>query len=598
MADSSGLTPPMLDPSQYPSYLDAQRKQQVAQLLMSAFQNASNSPNPSTGISNNPYAVTPRRSLVQNIAPLVTALMAGRAAKNATTAQQQYYQGLYGGSPSSSAAPPASTGPGAGIVSPDAPDDAQGNAAAVSALPAGAGIAGAKAGGLLVPQSAPSPSQAPPPRNPMIPPGMTPASAQAMLSMMGPETYAKTFLAPQYQTPEIVTQLRSAGIDPNGPQGLQYQRTAIINAQSTDIDKNLRAAGIDPTSPMGQQYKQQLLAKASRDYETVRGDNTVFDKATGKPVYTAPSGGIQTTYDANGNPTQSIIPGSSGAATEAAAARNRGIISTTPLKVGVDENGEDVFKFPNGSYGTRNAGPGAASGAAPATATSSLPTTASAGDIESQKSGAQAGRAFEADLNKQSRGAVEILKSTSELKNLAQQAGGVSVGNDAKARIGALMMAAGVPQETVQKVTGVDAGAIQAAEKQTASLAKASVHEISSRGTNLDLATFLKNNPNLNMNDPAAFARTVDFIEKGANSTIDEHAAFADYKKTQPKAENWETEFNALWNQKQRDLIANGQTNSVRPGAPSPPAAPTTAPAPSYTLEELQAEARKRGLKP
>jgi hypothetical protein len=207
MADSTGLPAPILDPSQYPAYADVQRKQMLAAMLMNSLQNSENSPNPSTGISNNPYAVTPRRSPLQNIAPLVTALMAGRAQKSANTAQQQYFQGLYGGGQQQPSAPGApapqpSTGPGAGIISPDASPDAQ---AAAQAVTNGSGI--------VKPPAASAPALAPQaPRNPLIPPGMTPGSAQQMLNLMGPEGYAKNFLA---QTPEWQNALRANNGDVN-----------------------------------------------------------------------------------------------------------------------------------------------------------------------------------------------------------------------------------------------------------------------------------------------------------------------------------------------------------------------------------------------
>jgi hypothetical protein len=230
MADATGLTPPILDPSQYPAYLDAQRKQQLAQTLMSSLQQANQTPS-----DWNQMKVVPKRGMLQNVSVLADALLAGKAMRDSQQAQQQYFQGIYGnGQPSS--APQPTTGPGAGIISPDAPQAAQDAAQAVTNMPAGGGLAAAPASA-----AAPQPSH-----NPMIPPGMTPGSAQSMLSMMGPEMYAKTFLAPQFQTPEIVAQLRSAGINPTSPQGQAIQRGALTKA--TALESRPGGTIIDPVS--------------------------------------------------------------------------------------------------------------------------------------------------------------------------------------------------------------------------------------------------------------------------------------------------------------------------------------------------------------
>ncbi len=514
------LRAPMLDPSQYPSYLDAQRKQQLAQMLMGAFQNSANSPNPSTGITNNPYAVTPRRSIAQNIAPLVTALMAGKAQKDATTAEQQYFQGLYGGGQ-----PQASTPAAAPPQGPPAPGS--------TPAPAGAGLVPGTAAGA-------SPAAAPPSGNPLIPRGMTPGSAQAMLNMMGPETYAKTFLAPQYQQPEIVAQLR--------------------------------AAGIDPTSPQGQDAQRAIIAKAGTNVQDVRPGSTLYDVNQRNPLFTGPDNGINQTW-ANGQPSQAPVPGAIPSIEAVQKAKTTGTQTATPIKLGTDENGKDIYGYPTA--------PGA--GAPNATAPGS---TASPASVQAQKSGAEAGQSYASELAKNAAGATEVRRSLSELKNLSQQAT-PSAANESKAKLGAFMIAAGADPDTVSKWTGVDTGALQAAQKQTATLAVNSIHSMTSRGTNFDLDTFMRNNPNMNMADPAAFSRVADYMGNKAAQDIAKQKDFAQWKKTSGVSpDDWETQHTAHWLDLQNQAIDQGQSNSPRP---TPPGA--------HSLADLQAEAARRGLK-
>ena len=523
MAD---LPTPLLDPSQYPSYLDAQRKQQLAQVLMQAFQQQQN-PAPLTAASVGPYAVQPRRSVVSSIvAPLASALLAGRAQKDATTAQQQYLTGLYNGGQPSANAPQASTGPGAGIISPDAPAEAQAAAQAVTS-------------GLVKPTPAAA-TQTPAPRtNPMIPPGMTPGSAQAMLALMGPEKYAATFLAPEYQQPEIVAQLRAAGIDPRSPQGLAAQ--------------------------------QAIIAKAGTNMQDVRPGSTLYDVNSHNPLFTGPDNGVNTTWQ-NGQPTQAVIPGATPAIQAVQKAKTTGTQTATPIKLGTDENGRDIYGYP--------APPG--SGAPNATAPGQ---TAGPANVQSAKSGAEAGQAYAAELAKNATGATEVRRSLSELKNLAAQAT-PNAANEAKAKLGAFMIAAGADPETVSRFTGVDTGALQAAQKQTATLAVNSIHSMTSRGTNFDLETFIKNNPNLNLADPAAFNRVADYMNNKAGQDIAKQKDFAQWKKESGvPPDDWETQHTAHWLEKQNQEINAGHSNSQVPGAQ-----------PQHSLSDLQAEARRRGL--
>ena len=286
MAD---LTPPYLDPSQYPAFLDAQRKQQLAQMLMGSLQQANQTP-----ASWDSMKVVPKRGMLQNVSALADALLAGKAQKQATTAQQQYFQGLYG-QPSTQA--PA-TGPGAGIISPDAPQDQQDAAQAVTNTPPKSG---------LVQQ----------PQNPMILGGMNKGTAQGLLSMMGPEKYGE-LLASQYKPSEIATQLRNAGIDPNGALGKQIQQQAI--AKATNI------APVD-----------------------VRPGGTLVDPITHQPIMSAPNSGIQTTWGPNG-PSQSVVPGADTAAAQMTGAETGAKTANTPIAIPT-AGGGSTFGYPGDKLG-------------------------------------------------------------------------------------------------------------------------------------------------------------------------------------------------------------------------------------------------------
>lgn len=342
------LPAPILDPSQYPAYADVQRKQMLAQMLMQSLQNSQNSPNPSTGSTNNPYYVTPRRSALQNIAPLVTALMAGKASKDANTAQQQYFQGLYGGgnqqSGAASGSTPPSTGPGAGIISPDASPDAQAGAQAVTDSPP------APKAGLVAPAAS-----AAPPRNPLIPPGMTPGAAQQMLNLMGPEAYAKNFLA---QTPEWQNALRANNGDVNAAMAQMHAQG--VKAGAIDIRGGGTVAIPDPSAAGG--------------YRMVRAPNLGV--------------GQEATYDASGNVTGvRNIPGAVAAGADTKGAETAAEVSNTPRMVPMG-GGSERLMYPGDPNGPglppalRQQGAPSApqpSANAPSTANGSQPPTGGAG---------------------------------------------------------------------------------------------------------------------------------------------------------------------------------------------------------------------------
>jgi hypothetical protein len=513
MAD---LPQPYFDPSQYPNYLDAQRKQQIAQMLMGSLQSANQTPS-----DWNSMKVVPKRGMVQNLSVLADALMAKKGLDASNAATSNYMQGLYGGGQQQPATP-----------APPPPDQNAVGAGTVLAPPAAAPSSG------LVPQGPTQPTG----QNPLIPAGMPRGQAQGLLNMMGPEKYAETFLAPNWKTPEIVA--------------------------------NLRASGIDPNSPEGQAIQQAIIRKGATNVQDVRPGSTLVDiNAGGKPLFTGPDNGVDTTWGPDGRPRQAVIPGAAPAVQTMAGAKTTGTQTATPIKLGTDENGKDIYGYP------APPGQGAPNATAPG-------QTASPGSVQSQKSGAEAGQTYASELAKNATGATEVRRSISELKNLSAQAT-PSAANESKAKLGAFMIAAGADPDHVQQWLGVDTGALQAAQKQTATLAVNSIHSMTSRGTNFDLDTFMRNNPNMNMADPAAFARVADYMNNKASQDIAKQKDFAQWKKTSGVSpDDWETQHTAHWLDSQNQAINAGQSNSRAPGANTPTA----------SLQELQAEARKRGL--
>lgn len=322
MADVSSLPFPYLDPAQTPAWIDAQRKQQMAQMLMGAFQQSNQTP-----ADWNSMRQVPKRGALQNVSALAEALMAGHAQKGAMDSQQQYMQGLYGGGQPQQQGP-APTGPGAGIISPDAPPDAQDAANAVSQQPP------APKPGLLPQQ---------PPPNPMIPAGMGRGTANALIGMLGPQEYAKTIVAPQYAPLEIQRQLTAAGIDPNSPQG-----RAIIGRT---LQKGAYIAPIE-----------QREGSVERDPIT----NAVIGQNPKTPV-----GGVNF-YDPTGNLTGAgLVPGATNMISQSSGADTAGKVANTPAVIPT-AGGGSTYGYPGDILGRappalRTPSAPVAPGAAPST---------------------------------------------------------------------------------------------------------------------------------------------------------------------------------------------------------------------------------------
>ena len=279
----SGIQPPYLDPSAYPDYLDVQRKQMIAQMLLGSMQNSGQTP-----ANWDQMKVVPRRGLAMNVAPLVSALMAGKAMKGAQTAEQQYFQNLYGG---------AQSGQPSGAQPPQ------------DGAPQGAPTAGAQ------PPTQPAQS-AQGPGNPMLLTGQ-PGTSQMLLGMMGPQEYGKS-LAARYAPLEIDRQLTAAGItDPLLRRQIIQQRISKENY----------------IPPVG-----------------VRGGETMLDSTTQQPFFTGPQGPIQTQWGPQGA-TQSVIPGGVPAAAAVRGAEKGAEVANTPTVIPT-RGGGSTYGYPQDVIGT------------------------------------------------------------------------------------------------------------------------------------------------------------------------------------------------------------------------------------------------------
>jgi hypothetical protein len=256
MADpTSGLLPPPMDSSGYGDYLDMQRKQALASMLMQNTQRSLQTP-----ANWDSMKVVPRKSLLSSLAGLGSAYAGGKAQQNANQASMKYMGGLFGDTPQQ----PPQTPQASAQPAPDMPPES------------------IRAPGYQPPAQAPTPGN-PTLQNSMIPPGMSRGMASRLWMTLGPQGYAEKVLVPsQMGTPEWQTLLRAT-------------------RGNTD------------------QAAQLLLMKNQKGTLTdVRPAGTLAD-STGNPIFTAPSNGVQITWQ-NGQPQASPVPGAAGAAAGMAAA--------------------------------------------------------------------------------------------------------------------------------------------------------------------------------------------------------------------------------------------------------------------------------------
>lgn len=278
----SGLQPPYLDPSQYPAYLDLQRKQMLAQALMQGSQQM----NQTLGEWNS-MRVVPKRSALSSLAPILAAGLGGKAQKDLAQSQQAYFQGLMGGAPS--AATPAPVSPPASGTSPSP----------------------------VAPLTPEMPPQAGPvtPNQSMLLTG-EPRTSQALLSMMGPQEYAKA-LAGRYAP--------------------------------TDLEKQLHAAGINPASPEGQTALRAAISKATTNVEKLHPGGTLFDVNKGQPIFNAPQNGQQIQYGPNG-PQVNLLPGATAAEAAMTGAETGAKTANTPAVIPT-AGGGSTYGYPGDILG-------------------------------------------------------------------------------------------------------------------------------------------------------------------------------------------------------------------------------------------------------
>jgi hypothetical protein len=537
------LPAPMFNPALTPDWLQAEQKRQLSQaLLMQALQPMQAPQTQPVG----PYYVQPRLGAGNVIAKLGQALLAGGMQQGALKSQRDYLSALYGDGAGGS----QSAGGGAGNALPQQPSsvpDVPGAPMASgweSAPPVSSGLVRSAPTGAAGAPGAPGAAS-----NPILPPGMTPATAQRLIGVMGPEEFSKTFIAPRYTL--------------------------------TDIQRLYQAAGMDPYGPEARAGSRMAIAKQERDLDNLRAGETVFDKANNRAVFTAPtSEGVATNWDANGQPTMSNVPGSTAAIAAENAAKTGGAQSQTPIKLGQDANGRDIYGFPAPPAATSAGVPTAAAPAAPPAGASApapraaapLNATAPGQTIsdaqkQAQTTQATAGTDYGTKLKDAADAATEVRRSLSEIKNLSQQNGPAAL-NQAKLKAGAVMVAYGIPEQAVSNWLHVDLGALQAASKQNLTLSVALAHSFTARPTNLDLSTFMANNPNLNMADPAALGRVVDYMDSKARQDVARLQDFSNWRKLPENAghpENWEIDHTARWLQLQNDAINAGKSNSRPP---------------------------------
>lgn len=336
-------------------------------------------------------------------------------------------------------------------------------------------------------------------------------------------------------------------IDPKMAEQIASQ--AAAENKPPELDSALRNSGIMPGTPEYADIMARVAKKASQYLQVVRPENTVLDLSGQQPnaLYTAPKDGIQTTYQ-DGNPSQSTIPGSHAAQAGASAAKEAGTSSEQYFEIGSDAQGRKLYakgrQMSGGSF---------------------FPQTASPAVVSGQEAGAKEGQKYSSDLAKNATGATEVRRSLAELRNLSSQAT-PSAFNEGKAKLGAYMIAAGASPDFVSRRLGVDPGVLQAASKQTATLAVNSIHSMTNRGTNFDLDTFMRNNPNLNMADSAGFNAVVSYMDKKASQDIAKQKDFTEWKQGRSPDE-WEAGHTAHWLEKQNQDIDAGRYTSNPPTA-------------------------------
>jgi hypothetical protein len=521
-------------PDALQNYLRSQKQAQVAQALMGAAFTPANPQNPG-----------PMASRVSILSPIARALegkMAGNLYNKYYDTQANMLRGLYSNG-GGNAAPP--TADQALQQTPAAPVDLTQPGSLASSLTGQVNGAAQQMG---------QPQQSP---DDQLIPGSDMTMGQARIrSMLGDPTALETY-----------------------KHGL-----ATLGAVSSE-QGNLNAAGVSPEER--RLINQRLVQKSAYiPSEQERVNSVMRDPITHEVIGVNPEAppGAMNQYVGSQFAGQAPIPGGMESLQRSKEVQTAAQTANTPIHVGTDAQGRELYAFPH-PPGLSGPTGGVAAVTAPK---SYFPGSGSGGQpaspavLTAQKTGAEQGQAYAQQLSKNATNATEVRRSLSELRNLAIQAPPAAF-NQGKMTLGSYMIAAGADPQTVANFLKVDVGALQAAQKQTATLAVNKIHEMTSRGTNFDLDTFMRNNPNLNMAEPAAFNRVVDYMDKQAKEEIAKQKDFVNWKQGK-SPDDWETDHTAHWLESQNQEIEKGRYNSPNPGSNAP------------SIEEIRAELRHRGV--
>lgn len=309
MPDPSTLIqPPYLNPTpeNMDAYMDALRKQQLVSMLVQNTQQAAQTPT-----EWNSMRVVPKRSPLSNALTLASALMAGQAYRGANQAQGAYLQKLMGGN-TPAAAPQTPSQPPASMAPPLIRDDAQTSGQAADSVPVAAIHPDGPGYGLA--KVPPSPALSQSAQSAMLLPGTDMATSQRMLTMMGPQEYAKV-LAGQYAP--------------------------------TDLQKMLRAAGASPTQE--KQALEAAIAKATTNVQDLRPGGTAFDLTTRQPIFSAPQNGQQVQWGPSG-PLATVLPNAPQAAAAMTAAETGARTANTPAVIPT-KGGGSTYGYPSDVIG-------------------------------------------------------------------------------------------------------------------------------------------------------------------------------------------------------------------------------------------------------
>lgn len=525
--------PPGIDPT---DYANALRRQQMADILQSQALSPLQAPQAASVAGR---TVQARISPLSGLSKIAEALMAKKAMTDSTGEMARIY------------------GNGLNTFAPGGGQPASDGYSSQPSAPQGNGAAGP-------PPGAPSP----------------PALGQNHLSQSASQAQSQ------------------GGINPLNP--FNYPPQLMYHMWMTDKAGFLKAIQGTP------EYQNALAATNGDRWGAARmladkaqKDSTILAKSgesvlrAGQPGFVAPDVSQGMTF--SGDPSKGPVSAQPIAGATPIVAERAGITKgaqemNTPVEV-KDAEGRSTFVHPTSSAldlsGRPVASPGAGSQPAPSGGSyfkSRSPGAGSAGGGLQTTSGAamrteggKTGQEYSNNMADDAAGATTVRRSLGEMKNLAKVATPGAF-NNMKMQAGSMMMAAmggSTPEEqsaNAQKVAGylgVDVGALQAMSHQSAGLAVGAIHQMTSRGTNFDLSTFMANNPNAAMT-PGGFSRLVDYMDKSSKDIIEKQRDFQTWKRAGDNGkpvspEEWKAGHTAHWNKIMEDRIESGQTNSRRP---------------------------------